>query len=87
MVLSLPPRLTVENRALFRRRIMGLIDGAVVAGVTTITLDLADTTELDATAIALLTVMRERAALHGVVIELRGPAEPVRHMLILAGLM
>jgi anti-anti-sigma factor len=84
MTLAVPSRLTVENRNAFRRELLAWIDDAIARGDTAITLDLAQTEDLDVSGIALLVAVQQRASLHDVHITLRGPNDRVRQMLTLS---
>jgi anti-anti-sigma regulatory factor len=84
MVLAVPARLTIENRDDFRRVLLAWIDEAIARGESGVTLDLAQTEDLDVSGIALLVAVQQRAALHKLHITLRRPNDRVRQMLVLS---
>jgi anti-anti-sigma factor len=84
MTLAVPSRLTIENRNAFRRELLAWIDDAIARGDETVTLDLAQTEDLDVSGIALLVAVQQRASLNNVHMTLRGANERVRQMLTLS---
>src|SRR5579862_5862139 len=87
MVLAVPRRLTTLNRDEFRRELLAWIDDAIARRETVVTLDLAETEDLDVSGIALLIAVQQRASLHGLRIALRRPNESVRQMLIISRML
>jgi anti-anti-sigma regulatory factor len=84
MVLAVPARLTIENRNDFRRELLAWIDDAIARGQTDITLNMAQTEDLDVNGIALLVAIQQRASLHQLHITLQRPNDRVRQMLVLS---
>lgn len=87
MVLAVPRRLTTLNRDEFRRELLAWIDDAIARHETVVTLDLAETEDLDVSGIALLIAVQQRASLHGLRIALRHPNDAVRQMLIISRML
>ena len=81
-----PSRLVAENRAEFRRSALEHVSHAASRGESRITVDLAGTTEIDASGLGILLFVNTRAREHGLTTHLVNVPQSVRALLDLTKL-
>jgi anti-anti-sigma factor len=81
-----PARLTSTERLEFRRDVLELLEVAARQGETAVTVDLAQTVELDASGLGVLVLLQKRARERGLRTRLLHPTRTVAEMLHLTRL-
>jgi anti-anti-sigma factor len=80
-VLVAPAKLVAATRAAFRSEALERIEQVAEAGGLELTLDLRSTTEVDASGLGVLVMLRKRAGERGLVLQLLHARDPVRRLL------
>ena len=85
-VLFVPKKLLVNTRSDFRSYALQFVEQQAGAGANEIVLDLTDTSEIDASGLGVLVLVREWAKRHSVPVRLKGVRTEIRSLLDLTRL-
>ncbi len=85
-VLHAPSRLVSETRVEFREAALDLVSRAALLHLTTVTIDLGGTEEIDASGLGILVLTQRRARDHDITIRLVGVHAAVRQLMELTRL-
>ncbi|GAC1658651.1 MAG: hypothetical protein NVS4B3_26220 [Gemmatimonadaceae bacterium] len=86
VVMEAPVRLSAETRSQFRRAALEQLDTLAARGGDRLTIDLAATTEVDASGLGILVLVQKRAKELGTKLRLAHVPQQVRYLLVLTKL-
>jgi anti-anti-sigma factor len=84
--IAAPDRLVADTRAQFRKDALNYLDRASAQSVTTFSLDMSRTTEMDASGLGILVVVQKKAKELGIRMVIANAPQQVRYLLLLTKL-